>query len=351
MAVKRPWNRPEVRSSSYADKIVSQIMASASGANDGRALAALEVGARWWGAGLASATVKPEKSLALRSVTPAVLDSIGRSLCRSGESLFVISVSGGRVRLIACGSWDVSGNDDPESWTYRCQMSGPSSTRTLTLDSHSVVHIKYSVDPARPWKGRSPMQLAASTAKVAGLLETATASELEFTQTQMLTPRRSVGDFGVADSLTPETISKIVTAFSEHVNTGAFVLPADVTPQRLGPEPPDSFAELRDRFENSILAMCGIPPALVASQANGGAMRESFRQILHSLLKPLGALVVEELQAKLDPDAALSFDSLRAGDIAGSARAFGSLVTGGLTPQSAAEVVGLEGVDVREVPA
>ena len=30
-------------------------------------------------------------------------------------------------------------------------------------------------------------------------------------------------------------------------------------------------------------------------------MREGFRQVLHSLLKPLGALVVEELQAKLDP--------------------------------------------------
>ena len=58
---------------------------------------------------------------------------------------------------------------------------------------------------------------------------------------------------------------------------------------------------------------------------------KAFRQVLHSLLKPLGALVVEELQAKLDPAAALSFDTLRAGDIAGTSRAFGSLVAGGLT--------------------
>ena len=130
---------------------------------------------------------------------------------------------------------------DPASWKYRCSLSGPSATRTFTLDAASVVHIRYSADPARPWKGRSPLQLAASTAKVAELLETATAGELGFTQTQMLTPRRSAGDFGVADSLTPDTISKIVTAFSEHVNTGAFVLPADVVPNRLGPEPPDSF--------------------------------------------------------------------------------------------------------------
>ena len=147
------------------------------------------------------------------------------------------------------------------------------------------------------------MRLAVDTARVAGLLETATAAELGFTQTQMLTPRRSAGEFGVADTLNPDTISKIVTAFAEHVHTGAFVLPADVTPQRLGPEPPDSFPLLRDRLENSLLALHGLPPALVAARGTGGAMRESYRQVLHGLLKPLGALVAEELREKLDPHA------------------------------------------------
>ena len=87
--------------------------------------------------------------------------------------------------------------------------------------------------------------------------------------------------------------------------------------------------------------MCGIPPALVAAQGTGTAAREAFRQVLHSLLKPLGALVVEELREKLHPEAALDFSALRAGDISGSARALGSLVTAGLTPQSAAANRGL----------
>ena len=190
------------------------------------------------------------------------------------------------------------------------------------------------------------MHLAIDTARAAGLLEKATSEELNFTQSQMITPRRGAGDYAPTDTLTPETIQKIVSAFSEHANTGAFVIPADVTPQRLGPEPPDSFPLLRDRLENSLLGLHGLPPSLLSSTGNGGAMREGFRQVLHSLLKPLGALVVEELQAKLDPDAKLSFDSLRAGDITGSARAFGSLVTGGLTPKSAAEVVGLDDIEV-----
>ena len=150
----------------------------------------------------------------------------------------------------------------------------------------------------------------------------------------------------MTDTLTPDMMDKIVSAVAEHVGTGAFVIPADVTPQRLGPEPPDSFAELRDRFEHSILSLHGIPPALFAARGNGTAAREAYRQVLHGLVRPLGQLLAEELQAKLDPAAALSFDALRAGDITGTARAFRSLVDAQVTPQSAAAIVGLDGVEV-----
>ena len=346
--MKWPWRRSEIRSANYTDQVVAAIMASASGASDGGALGARETASRWWGSGLASATVTPSGA-SLDGVTPSVLDAVGRALCRVGESLHVIDVLGGRVTLTPTASWSVHGQDDPASWLYRVTLNGPDSTRTITREAASVMHVRYAPHPSRPWAGRSPVQLAIDTARVAGLLEAATAGELNFTQQQVLTPRRSQGDYGLADTLSPDVIQKVVSAFAEHVSTGAFVIPADVQAQRLGPEPPDSFPLLRDRLENSLLALHGIPPALVAAQSTGTAMRESFRQLLHGLVKPIGALVVEELQAKLDPDAALSFDSLRAGDITGSARAFGSLVTAGLTPQSAATVVGLDDVEVQEV--
>ena len=332
--------RPEVRDS-YTDLVVSRLVAASAGVGDGGALAAVETASRIWGSGLASATVKPSE-IELAAVTPSVLDTIGRALCRSGESLHVIDVRDGRVTLTPTALWTVQGDADPASWMYLCTLNGPSTARTITRPAASVLHVKYAAHPSRPWAGRSPVQLAVDTARAAGLLETATAGELNFTQKQVLSPRRNQGDYAPVDTLTPDTIQKIVSAFSEHVSSDAFVIPADVQAQRLGPEPPDSFALLRDRFENSILAMCGIPPALVAERGTGTAMREAFRQVLHSLLKPLGALVVEELQAKLHPDAALSFDTLRAGDITGTSRAFGSLVTAGVTPQSAAVVVGLD---------
>ena len=339
-----PWARTEVRSANYTDQVVAQILASATGASDGGALGAVETAARWWGAGLGSARVTPS-ALALAAVTPSVLDTIGRALCRSGESLHAIAVQHGRVTLTTCANWTVQGDADPASWVYLCTLNGPSTSKAITLPAASVLHCKYAPSPAAPWRGRSPVQLAIDTARVAGLLETATAGELNFTQQQVLTPRHGGGDY-MADTLTPDMMQKIVSAVAEHVGTGAFVIPADVTPQRLGPEPPDSFALLRDRFEQSILALHGIPPALVAPGGTGTAAREAYRQVLHGLIKPIGALVVEELRSKLDPAAALSFDALRAGDITGTARAFRSLVDAQVTPQSAAAIVGLDGVEV-----
>ena len=343
--MKWPWSRPEIRSSSYTDQVIAQIMASASGASDGSALAAIETAARWWGAGLASATVKPD-NLALRSVSPAILDSVGRSLCRFGEALFVIDVRNGRVALTPTASFTVQGDADPASWVYLCTLNGPSTSRAITLPAASVLHVRYAPHPARPWRGRSPMMMAADTARAAGLLEHATSEEMTFTQKQLLSPRRNQGDYGMADSMSPDQITKIVEAFAAHTGSGAFVVPGDLEPRRLGPSPPDSFALLRDRFERSILSLHGIPPSLVAEQGTGTAMREAFRQILHSLLKPLGALVVEELRSKLDPDAEMSFSDLRAGDIVGTSRALGSLVKAGLTPQAAAAIVGLDDDEV-----
>ena len=336
---------PEVRES-YTDLVVNRLISAASGVGDGSSgLAAIETAARLWGAGLASATVKPS-NIALDGVTPTVLDSIGRSLCRSGESVHIIDIRNGRVMLTPTASWSIRGDSDPASWIYLCNMNGPSTARTITREAASILHVKYAPSPNRPWAGRSPMILAIDTARAAGLLEKATSEELNFTQSQLLTPRRSAGDYGMADTLNPEAIQKIVDAFAEHVHTGAFVLPSDVVPQRLGPEPPDSFPLIRDRLENSILSMCGIPPALVAARGTGTAMREAFRQVLHSFLKPLGAILADELREKLHPAAELDFSALRAGDISGTSRALGSLVKAGITPKSAAAIVGLDDVEV-----
>ena len=330
--------KPEVRES-YTDQVIARIMASASGASGGSLLAVVETAARLWAAGLASASVSPVNR-ALSAVSPSFLSNVGRSLCRRGESVHLIDVSGGRVRLISCASWTVSGSDDPASWRYRTTLSGPSSTRTITVEAASVLHIRYAPDP--PWKGRCPLELAADTLRAAGLLESAVSEEFSFVQQQILSPRRNQNDYGLADSMSPDQLTKIVEAFSAHTGSGAFVVPGDLEPRRLGPAPPESFIGIRGGLEHSLLGAFGVPPSLVSAAATGTSLRESLRHLLNTLLKPLGALVAEELQAKLDPAAELDFSALRAGDLTGTARAFGSLVTAGVKPSSAAAAVGLD---------
>ena len=209
MAVRwPPWAKPEVRES-YTDQVVAQIMSHAGGASGGGALAVIETASRLWGAGLSSATVKPDTP-ALKGVSAVVLDSIGRSLCRDGESLHVIDVRGGRVELTPTANWTVRGDSDPASWMYLCNMNGPSTSRAITLPADSVVHILNAPHPSRPWSGRSPMMMASDTARAAGLLEHATSEEMTFTQKQLLSPRRNQGDYGMADSMSPDQITKIV---------------------------------------------------------------------------------------------------------------------------------------------
>ena len=122
--------RPEVRDS-YTDLVVSRLVAASAGVGDGGALAAVETASRIWGSGLASATVKPSE-IELAAVTPSVLDTIGRALCRSGESLHVIDVRDGRVTLTPTALWTVQGDADPASWMYLCTLNGPSTARTIT---------------------------------------------------------------------------------------------------------------------------------------------------------------------------------------------------------------------------
>ena len=59
-------------------------------------------------------------------------------------------------------------------------------------------------------------------------------------------------------------------------------------------------------------------------------------------MQPLGDLLAGELAVKLDvPGLRLNFDRLMASDLSGRARAFGSLVQGGMDAERAAALAGL----------
>ena len=157
----------------YTDALVRAIQAQAAGTSSGNpsAIAALEVAAGLWGRGFASAALESGDAARTAALDPFVLSTIGRALVRSGESLWGIDVQGGRVVLSPAYAFDINGGSSPESWIYHLDYGGPSGGERQTLPAESVLHFRYAIDPARPWRGISPLGFAAATGQLAGNLE------------------------------------------------------------------------------------------------------------------------------------------------------------------------------------
>ena len=131
-----PWGgKTEKRQAggAYTDAIVSLLQARDRGVSVGEpgAIAALEIAAGMWSRGFASAEVSP----AIPAVTPSFLASVGRSLVRTGQSLWAIDVRRGEIVLTPAASWDVAGSADPESWVFRLDLAGPSGGETRLYPS------------------------------------------------------------------------------------------------------------------------------------------------------------------------------------------------------------------------
>ena len=116
---------------------------------------------------------------------------------------------------------------------------------------------------------------------------------------------------------------------------------ADWMPRRIGADPPASLIELRREVSAGILAAAGCPSSLLL-RADGTLAREEMRRFLHSTISPVARTIAGELADKLDtPNLALDFSALFASDLSGRARAFGSMVLGGMAVERAAALAGL----------
>ena len=110
--------------------------------------------------------------------------------------------------------------------------------------------------------------------------------------------------------------------------------------ERFGAEPPASLVDLVDVSSREIYAACGFNSALWGG-SQAASVREAWRLALFGVLSPLGRLVEAELKDKLDDEVSLSWQELRASDLSGRARAFQSMVGGGMDISKAIAVAGL----------
>lgn len=340
---------------SYTDTLIRELVALADGTIDANpyATGALETASGLWARSLASARVEP-RNARTAAITPSVLAIIGREWIRNGEAVFTIEVSeAGRVRLLPVSSWDITGGALPESWSYRCDIQGPTTHETRQLMAEGVIHTRYAVDPRRPWKGLNPIAYASTTGTLLSHLETKLSQEAAGPVGHFL-PLPASGFSGATDEPNPDPLGPlkekirdarggIVAQETTAAGWGEGMASAprrDYRPERFGASPPDTLVTLRSEAAGAVLASCGVPLALV-TDADGTSQRESWRRFAMGSLEPLAATLAGELSEKLETPVAFDFSGLWAHDLAGRAQALGKLKDAGIDLAEARKLAGL----------
>ena len=341
-----PLQRTEHRESSYTDTLVDLIVTRATGDTaKATATGALEAASGIVARAFAAAEVSGPTELT-GALTPSLLSMVGRALIRQGEFVAAIDVKDGQVTLTPAADWDVTGGHDPDQWEYRLNLAGPSrwTTRPHTPAS-AVIHVTYSRDPARPWKGVGPIESASLAGRLSAETLAALADESSGARGQLL-PVPTDGQDPTVEQLRAD-IRKLKgqTALVETTQAGwgegrSGAPQRDWQPSRIGANPPAPLVDLHQAASREVLAAVGVNPALF-SAGDGTAAREAWRQLLFGVVAPLGRIVQHELQAKLESDVKLGWEELRASDLGGRARAFQSMVGAGMEVEKAAALAGL----------
>ena len=334
--------------SSYTDVLIQAITANAGGQTTAfpTATSALESCAGLIGRAFASADIScPD--YAVEALSPDTLSMIGRALIRRGEILFEVDVSEGQVRLMPAASYDVDGEPDPRTWRYRLNLGGPDLQITReNLWGESVVHIQYARDPETPWRGVGPLQVAQLAGRLSAETSAALADEASGPRGSFLPMPSKDGLDTTTDALkgdirTARGSMLTVESMAANWNAGQDSPRGDWSQIRFGAMPPDALVKLLGAASMEVMSACGLSADLWLP-GDGTGRREAWRQALHSVIAPLGRLVENELRRKLDaPDLKLSWHELMASDLQGRARAFQSMINGGMELSKAAALSGL----------
>ena len=331
---------------SYSSTIIEALTAAAAGRSTVSALTtgAVAAAALVWGRALASATVDGPPS-AVRALAPSVLFGMGHDLARHGEAVYRIGPGG---RLDPAGGVTVEGGPDPDTWQYRVDLVGPSITEQRTIPADGVIHVRFAPDAIQPWRGRSPIEIASATGRLAAGVESALSDESNNAPRAVVVPIPE-GPHNAAELV--DTIQQSrgrlnlpeTTAAGYGDRAGAPM--RDWRPARFGPDPPAALVALREQIEASVASVYGLAPVLLGGAGDGTAMRESWRRAAVGTFAPLARLVGEEVSAKWGEPIRLTFDALKAADRAGNARAYRSLRDAGMDDPDARRLSGLEGGD------
>ena len=356
-----PWQRPAVEHRSYTDAVVTAILASASGGGVRPALAtsALETCATLYSSALSACAVSGPPSV-VRALTAEWRAAVASELVRHGQALYILDADpSAGLALAPVSHWDVHGGPERATWLYRCQMAGPSTTAWRTRSAGAVLHLRWLVDPARPWAGVSPLQHAADTGSLIGWLDKRLAEEASGPVGAFLPVAKydadPDGDLADADpdadplaalrrdigAARGQTL--LVETAMAAADSPASAPRRDYQIARFGANPPRDLVELRAIVTRDVGAACGIPRAMLDSSASGQASREAWRQFISTSVDGLARRIEAQLHDQLGVEVAIDTSTLGGRDVQARAAAFRRLAgkEGGLTIDDARAAAGI----------
>ncbi|MYA40981.1 MAG: hypothetical protein F4Z31_04430 [Gemmatimonadetes bacterium] len=261
---------------------------------------------------------------------PWTMSQIGRQLVEQGEAVWY------RVgmELRRADNYEIT----PRG-AY--QLSLPGGVRIEPGDR--VFHARWNVDTASG-RGLSPLGAARTLRLLMQRLENSLATENNAIVGYLL-PVPADGDAANISQLKDDLaglngrVAVIETARAAWGEGTSAAPRRDFELARMGPNIPEGNVRLFIAARESVLAACGYPVQL-AQDSDGTSQREAWRRYLHGTVAPLGRMVTAEA-ARVGLPVSLDWDTLFASDIQGRARAFQSLVGGGMDIAQAAAASGL----------
>ena len=340
------WRRrPEVRGEGgYTEtQLLNQLSRAIAGSVRHGALGGLQCAAGAVARAFAAAEVEGDNGL----LDPTTLYQMAFALVREGQSLWLLDVGTGRLRLsqASTGSDVHQGGSHRESWTYRLTLPGPSVTTTVRASADQVIHIRQNADPTCPWRGRSGLEVAQSSGGLAATLVHALTSEGEVPITRII-PQPQGDSQTTADSIRQAIKTGLRLALPETVAAGggagrASAPLTDWKPYRLGPEYMTGGVELHALALQETAGVCGLPAAMVpGADAAGPAHREAFRQFVALTVQPLGRILEAEVSRVLERPVRLQHHQLASADVASRARAYKALIENDIDQARALALVG-----------
>lgn len=265
------------------------------------------------------------------------LAAIGLDLCLRGESCWHVRVGGNELALHRVAYWDMFAGG-----RFHLHLAKPHETETIRALAGEVVLLTINSPANAPWQGRSPFALMGASPRLMAEIEGAVSGAVDWVgrgllpfpdtvpEEQQTAAIRGLKGGGMLATIRSKADFATNTGQSRANEFRRVELTPDLEQADLNPTV--------DALHNRLLTAAGIPPALFTDSGAAGGMREAYRLFCLQTIEPLARQLMPEL-AKIGVTS-LSTKSMMSADVAGKARAVGTLVGAGMDLQKALALVG-----------